>query len=118
MTNTKREIKFRAWDGKQMYYSPMLGYNEFVDINEQIKCAMTNGLILMQFTGLLDKNGKECFEGDVVAIEGRETIGEVYWDYGSWQLKRKELTGGMLSAFEKEQIEVIGNIYETPNLLK
>lgn len=75
---------------------------------------------LMQFTGLKDKNGKEIYEGDVVEFilpnehEGEtEYIEEITYEGSSFVLD-----GNVpVDAFEKE-LEVIGNIYENPELLK
>lgn len=79
-----------------------------------------------QFTGLRDKNGKKIFEADIVKIDDREIgakdiiIGEVYWcaDYTLWK------AGPGFCVWSKKghsdlspNIEIIGNIYENPELL-
>ncbi len=53
-----REIKFRAWDSDEKYMQPYKGFVHKVP----------NGYVLMQYTGLLDKSGKEIYEGDVVRM--------------------------------------------------
>ena len=80
--------------------------------------------VLMQFTGLTDKNGKEIYEGDVVGLLGTSHSFEIFWDdkFGAWSLILQEhgfapaedhLLGNCL-----DDVEVIGNIYENPDLLK
>lgn len=66
-----REIKFRAWDGKRMYYDPNDFYlrmdGSCFDVFEgEMDEPICGQPILMQYTGLKDKNGKEIYEGDIV----------------------------------------------------
>lgn len=73
---------------------------------------------LMQSTGLKDKNGKEIFEGDIVNY-GEEFNDVVVFEKGTFCLKDNS---GHLTwlgqEFEEIELEVIGNIYEHPELLK
>ena len=91
-----------------------------------------------QFTGLLDKNGKEIYEGDVIKHDlGHERFKKLKWqvvfEFGSFQLRTESehnpvsfpyhahqaiINNSILSQSEYcEHIEIIGNIYENPNLI-
>lgn len=65
-----------------------------------------------EFTGLTDKNGNEIFEGDILKWDSREWGGEynevVRWDYGQFDMRKNDW---------KEWCEIIGNIYDNPELL-
>jgi hypothetical protein len=124
-----RTIKFRAWDsdfGKMIYEFTPDGYS--VDMqNGMLEVGSQNGdgdyftLPLMQFTGLLDKNGKEIYEGDLVESEFGY-IGEIIYE-NSYDRARYliEWNDGdncdiFLDASHGE-IEVFSNIYENPELI-
>lgn len=100
-----REIKFRAWDKDRM----VKGFELFEDNSAY------RGAIPMQFTGLLDKNGKEIYEGDIVKYQanGNEVIDSVIYIDSFFGVEKFT---GMLSSFYP--IEVIGNIYKNPELIK
>lgn len=126
-----REIKFRAWDEVS---EKMLNWNDFLDTNMKntFIAPESTGLILMQYTGLHDKNGKEIYEGDIVlldcyyyeepAFDGEFKV--IYDDInGMWILvdlenKDRGFAFREIRSYYKAEIEVIGNIYDNPELLE
>jgi len=97
-----REIKFRAWNNAEKKMYP-----EVEDIRERYE------IYLMQYTGLKDKNGQEIYEGDILKFNtkgGNEMIYEVKW-------RGKGFKPTRMSEDNQEEIEIIGNIYENPELL-
>lgn len=119
-----REIKFRAWNpvDMEMIADPLV-YDD-VGINDNFENFKDDEYYLMQFTGLLDKEGKEIYEGDIVRynmIDG-EDICEVFWDVGTVKMKfreSEEWQGYSVNVEDvSKRVEVIGNIYESPELLK
>lgn len=111
-----REIKFRAWDEdiKQMLPPVDLSVNK-----KYWKWLGVNDLKLMQFTGLLDKNGKEIYEGDIVEIPDYYAKKGIV-EYSAPEFHVYDGDDGFTSFDweEWEYFKVIGNIYENPNLLK
>ena len=74
---------------------------------------------LMQYTGLHDKNGKEIYEGDIVR-KFNGIIGKVIYEHSEFIIdvtNNKELDYGRLDLIEN-LVEVIGNIYDNPDLLE
>lgn len=125
-----REFKFRAFvDGRMG--AP---FDAFAPEFMSTGGTFSDGVIIMQYTGLKDKNGKEIYEGDVIHIEYGECVGheQVYEDYREiWE----PITGSVVfedGAFSFEghsagtlplsayidDIVVVGNIYENPELIQ
>lgn len=117
-------VKFRVWNGKEMVYDIMAGKFGIFYVNPEkgdglntkdTACLSENttkypeGTPLMQFTGLLDKNGKEIYEGDIVDFGG---LGVVKYDED-----RFYVDCGNIQTRVSKQHKVIGNIYENPELL-
>jgi len=126
-----REIKFRAWNigGKIMNYSIAGLYPSEYGIAVQVNGSRdinSINYVLLQYTGLKDKNGKEIYEGDVVKIldtsisKHYDFIGECVWyEFSCGFNLRKGNHDLMFKRLDSttEQYEIIGNIYENPNLL-
>lgn len=124
-------LRYRAWDkirkkmGVVISNNWMTGVaNIIIDNKETLR--QEQDYILMQSTGLKDKNGKEIFEGDVVVTNGWKrqavTFGtqEVEEDFGSVRIYRgfNLYLGGGYSNAVMSTFEVIGNIYENPELME
>lgn len=124
---TNREIKFRAWDTRVNEMINPLRPVWFEENNyhhdDYAVCAKEEGFILMQYTGLKDKNGVEIYEGDIVRrIKSGNFggfIGCVGYYYNRFICPCKNAVDEDDDVLEYSQdlIEVIGNAYESPNLL-
>ncbi len=109
-----RTIRFRAWDKltKTMRYGAE---------NNLVVVLNNPDFEVMQYTNLKDKKGKEIFEGDIVRDEFSNL--EVVWHSktGTWGFNKKHRgTADVFSLAMLEphlKLEIIGNIYENPELL-
>ena len=70
-----------------------------------------------QFTGLLDKNGNQIFEGDVVEYREYGNLA-VVWDDGAFQLMREDTFYDMLDRYTSGISTVVGNRWDNPELLE
>ena len=114
----QREIKFRIYDPveKRMDYSPETFTGWLNDNFVFDGYADGEEPVVMQFTGLTDKNGKEIYEGDILK---HETGGLSSIEYEAPHfILRHHPEGGSDFPAPKNFFEVIGNIYENPELLK
>jgi uncharacterized phage protein (TIGR01671 family) len=109
-----REIKFRAWDKKLKFMYP----DAFEHPDYCFEDLLNDDIFeVMQFTGLKDKNGKEIYEGDIVKIPTNEKVFIVEWDTYFWKIITKDKMNNAGLGLKTTNIEVIGNIYENPELL-
>lgn len=120
--------KFRAWFDSEMYDKPVVYDGEFyLDWREFENGETYNGAVLMQSTGLKDKNGSEIFEGDIVKYKaGCNTFTEeVAYDKNFAGFGVRDANANIIFTFgelaediDLHSLEVIGNIYENPELLE
>lgn len=112
-----REIKFRAWnkeDQKPMFDPLQTGLRFELILNAP-------GIVVMQYTGLKDKDGVDIYEGDILKGYGKEIKRYVVaFTNGSFDLYHEFARWGLLfRMFELNAIpvKVVGNIHENPELL-
>ena len=114
-----REIKYRAWDIQTESMIDVLvidWVNELIDLSGGIIERRPHEVVLMQFTGLEDKNGKEICDGDILKAYPNNTmyIGKVYYEDGQWF----GACDYLYYSVAYSGAEVIGNIYENQELLE
>lgn len=118
-----RKIKFKAWDVDE---SKMLSdWQREFGLIEHFGFNGGGRFLLLQFTGLTDKNGKELYEGDCFSIDSRKTgtrigIATVIWNerHLCYELEDTLKHGEYNIHWFANNKPVIGNIYENANLLK
>ena len=122
-----REIKFRVWDveNKEMlnvqeldfeptFYGGRIAirpdqYNDYFD---------TEDMILMQYTGVNDRCGKEIYENDIVYVAGEDENAIIEWDEETARFVIH--FDGWIADFDNyygKELEIIGDIYNNPELL-
>ena len=118
-----REIKFRAWDkiNKDMFNVESINFQERKVYRDIVSYREFNDIELMQYTGLKDKNNKEIYEGDILFESFGERYYKVVFENGSF---RAEFEGDFeehsfdLIDVVLHRCEIIGNIYENPELME
>nr|DAT73759.1 MAG TPA: YopX protein [Caudoviricetes sp.] len=124
--------KFRAWDGakKEMFKDTfaITESGQVIVVEQEFVTSppdyvFVDHLTIMQSTGLKDKNGQEIFEWDVVDYKGRKAIIKWHSSYASFIYRFVDELQERASDWEPlflacYHFEVIGNIYENPELLE
>jgi uncharacterized phage protein (TIGR01671 family) len=118
-------FRFRVWNGRINNWANIYICDNYVAGFDANKPTGETKLTVMQCTGLKDKNGKLIYEGDIVKhnsgyTDSIDTFCKVVWRDFGWELLREESgyvwRRGM--QYASVEMEVVGNIYEHPELLK
>jgi len=137
-----REIKFRAWDkdnhawvtdydtGEDSTIEFYNGVARAISIELECHCGppgcggcvdmpvVHEDIEVMQYTGLHDKNGKEIYEGDIVRHSRQASVvGEIKYYEGAFVVGECLTDFAMIEFNAPKYLEIIGNIYENPELL-
>lgn len=120
-----REILFRGKDFvfgnwvEGFYFTAKTDQGTVVAIDSGDEVCQVIPETVGQYTGLADKNGKKIFEGDVVVVYdaycNETVVGIVYFDDGSFCIRDADCTS--YDRWMRYRIEVIGNIYDNPELM-
>lgn len=130
-----REIKFRAWDGEHLLKDFLVAGAEFcnaIGVLQDEEFAKKNYCVkewkLMQYTGLKDKNGKEIYEGDICTVFTIRPTPIIFHNGAFGYFSADYIMPNFISFAgnsnfawmdgKSDDIEIIGNIYEHPHLLK
>lgn len=119
--------KFRAWDGVNGWMMP--DFDNWIDFDGNFweppaekfdtphqEIEKRDDVVVMQSTELLDKNGKEIFEGDIIRTE-RGDWGVIVWKAPFFEVTVSETQSSLYSREWFKKCEVIGNIHQNPELL-
>ena len=110
-----REIKFRAWDNAKKRFI----YFTLEEVISARVIDLHKKMEICQFTGLKDMNGRDIYEGDIIKINiggyWQNQLEVVKWDWYGWQ---PFIDGLEDKYYFIKECEVVGNIYENPDLIQ
>ena len=121
-----RKLDFRVWDKEHSKFMVMdLDSELSITFNGHLMESYIDGYclhnkdtyVIQQWTGLVDINDVKIYEGDIVKSRqesnSKESVGEIVWHHSYWAL-----AGYKLFIFDDDTTDIIGNIFENPELLK
>lgn len=118
---TNREIKFRAYDEKKNIMHTVISINfseKIIEMADYSKKAYwstrPSTVVLMQYTGLKDKNGKEIYEGDIVKNDIYDDVFDVKFVDGMFSIDSGTALRSFTNYPSGNKVEIIGNKYENP----
>ena len=127
-----KTVKFRIWNGMEMVYDITSGkFGTFYvnpekgnGLNPEDTASLTvnttkyhEGTLLMQYSGIDDKNGKEIYEGDIFKLGAEKEVFEVRFEHGCFMAFCNGKQYGLIGELQICFIDIIGNIYQNAELL-
>ena len=121
------EIKFKAWNYNEKTMHHIVTGIEWLEQGVFVLADGVRGqfgpVILLQYTGLHDRNGKEIYEGDIVDFTQEQ--GEIFFENGRYMFRQTRAHSSLSIGDDSPSFfgnpdysEIVGNRYENPNLIE